>query len=285
MSGLGDLSALPPPDAVATLAYEDIRAALLADVVARDPDLGPALALEVGPTVRQVEATAYRELTWRADLNAKVRAVMLATATGADLDNAAANLGVRRFPGELDASLRARAADSFNGTSVAGPAAAYRRHAIDADPRVADVQVTSPSPGEVRVAVLTTAVSGAAPPDLLAVVQAALSADDVRPLTDHVVVVSATVTPYDVTALLHLASGLDSATVAAAATAAVRAYAGARRALGRGVAVKGLVAALMQPGVDNVDLLAPAADIPAVQGAAAYLRTLTLTTQIGGGGV
>lgn len=285
MSGLGDISALPPPDAVATLDFEAVRAELLDDIVARQPDLAPALALEVGATVRQVEAFAYRDTVHRADLNAAVRACMLATATGADLVNLAANLGVSAFPGEPDDRLRARAADSFNGSSVAGPAAAYRRHAIDADGRIADVQVTNPSPGVVRLAVLTKDVTGAAPPDLLAVVYAALSADDVRPLTDQVVVVSATVTPYDVTGTLHLASGLDAATVQAAAAAAVQAYADARRALNKGVAQKGIIAALMQPGVDNVDVSSPFGDLPAIPGAAYYLRTLTLATQLGGGGV
>ena len=284
MSGV-DLSALPPPAALDTLAYEDVRTALLEDIVGREPDLAPALALETGATVRQVEATAYRELVWRADGNAKVRAVMLATATGADLDNAAANLGVERLPGELDPSLRARGADSFNGTSVAGPAAAYRRQALNVDASLVDAEVTSPTPGVVHIALLTTEPDGAASADLVASVQAALSADDVRPLTDNVQVVSATVTPYDVTALLHLASGLDGATVQAAAAAAVQVYADARRALGKGVAVKGVIAALMQPGVDNVDLASPLADIPPAPGAAAYLRTLTLATQIGGGGV
>ena len=280
-----DLSALPPPAALDTLDFEAIRTALLADIVGREPALAPALALEVGATVRQVEATAYRELTWRADGNSKVRAVMLATATGADLDNAAANLGVVRLPGELDAALRARAADSFSSSSVAGPRAAYRRLALNVDAVLTDAEVTSPTPGVVRVALLTSAPDGVAAPELVARVQAALSADDVRPLTDFVQVVPATVIPYDVTAVLHLASLLDAATIVSAASAAVRAYGAARRALGRGVAVKGIDACLMQAGVDNVDRLSPPADIPAAPGQAAYLRTLTITTVLGGGGV
>ncbi|PJN94872.1 baseplate assembly protein, partial [Amaricoccus sp. HAR-UPW-R2A-40] len=99
MSGFGaiDLSRLPPPDVVERLDFETILGAMKADLIARAPDLAPALALESEPAVKILEVAAYRELLLRARINDAARAVMIATATGADLDHLAALFGVARF--------------------------------------------------------------------------------------------------------------------------------------------------------------------------------------------
>jgi len=70
----------------------------------------------------------------------------------------------------------------------------------DAD--VKDIQAVSPEPGEVVVYVLSRTGNGEASPELLSIVEAALNAEDIRPLTDHVTVSSATIVPYAVEAEL-----------------------------------------------------------------------------------
>ena len=287
MSAYGaiDLSKLQAPDAVEPLDFEGIVAsykALLTDGdaatgIVGDPSLAPALALESEPLTKQVEAGAYRELLIRNRVNAGVRAALLAYATGADLDNAAANLGVGRLEGEDDDRLRARAVLAPEGWSCAGPVGAYVYHALSASLAVADVVPSSPAPGQVRLAILSTAEDGVAAPDLLSLVFGAVNAEDVRPLTDQVSVVSATVTAYDVVASFTVLPGPDASTVEAAQIAAVQVYAADQRKLGKPIRRNALIACLNQPGVDALALLSPAADITAMAETAPVLRTLTVT--------
>ena len=280
-----DLSKLPAPDAVEPLDFEGIVTAykaLLTDGdaatgIVGDPSLAPALALESEPLTKQVEAGAYRELLVRNRVNAGVRAALLAYAMGADLDNAAANLGVGRLDGEDDDRLRARAVLSPESWSCAGPVGAYVYHALSASLAVADVLPSSPAPGQVRLAILSTAIDGVASPDLLAAVSTAINADDVRPLTDQVTVVSATVAAYDVVASYTVLPGPDATTVETAQAAAVQAYAAEQRKLNRPIRRNALIACLNQPGVDALALLSPAADIPAAAETAPVLRTVTIT--------
>jgi len=237
MSGYSaiDLSLLPVPDVVETLDYEVILAAMKADLAARAPDLAAVLALESEPLVKLLEVCAYREVLIRARVNDAAQAVTLARATGTDLDNLAALFGVARLvisPGnpsavppvaptlESDADLRRRAQLALEGFSTAGPEGAYVFHALSADADVLDVSATSPSAGDVLVTVLSRTGSGTAPAPLLATVQAALNADDVRPLCDNVVVQSAAIVSYAITATLYFYPGPDSAVVMAAAQAA-----------------------------------------------------------------
>lgn len=278
MSGFGaiDLSRLPPPDVVERLDFETILGAMKADLIARAPDLAPALALESEPAVKILEVAAYRELLLRARINDAARAVMIATATGADLDHLAALFGVARFvldPGdpeaappvaptlESDGDLRYRAQLALEGFSTAGPVGAYTYHAFSASPFVRDVAVTSPTPGQVLVTILSAEAPGTAAPGLLAAVQTALSADDVRPLCDTVVVQSASILTYAVAAELEMDAGPDSEVVIQEAFAAVALYAQETHRLGRPVTRSGLFAALHRPGVRRVLLASPAADI------------------------
>lgn len=293
MSGYSaiDLSLLPVPDVVETLDYEVILAAMKADLAARAPEVAAVLALESEPLVKLLEVCAYREVLIRARVNDAAQAVTLARATGTDLDNLAALFGVARLvinPGdplavppvaatlESDADLRRRAQLALEGFSTAGPEGAYVFHALSADGDVLDVSATSPSPGDVLVTVLSRTGSGTAPAPLLATVQAALNADDVRPLCDNVVVQSAAIVSYAITATLFFYPGPDSAVVMAAAQAAATAYAAAQHRIGRDVTISGLHAALHQPGVQRVVLTSPSAALTIGSAQASWCTAITL---------
>lgn len=287
-----DLSRLPPPDVVERLDFETILAAMKADLVARAPGLAPVLALESEPAVKILEAAAYREMLLRARVNDAARAVMIATATGADLDHLAALFGVGRFtldpgdPGasppvaptyEPDADLRYRAQLALEGFSVAGPRGAYTYHAFAASALVRDVSVGSPTPGTVLVSVLSAEEPGTASPELITAVEAALSAEDVRPLCDTVVVQSATILSYTIAAELEIDDGPDSDVIAADAFAAVALHAGQTHRVGRPVTRSGLFAALHRPGVRRVILTSPAADIEATETEAPHCAGIAVT--------
>lgn len=157
---------------------------------------------------------------------------------------------------EDDERYRDRIRQAPEQFSSAGSVGAYRFHALSADPAVAHVEITNPSAGVVRIHVLST--SGLPSAALIAEVQAAVSAETVRPLTDTVEVVAPTEVPFAITATIYPRAGEDAAAVLAAAQGAAEAYAAERRAgLGRDIVPAQIIAALYVPGVYDVALAAP----------------------------
>lgn len=278
-----DLSTLPPPEVVEPLDFERILLDLRADVAARDPSLIAVLGLESEPINKLLEVCAYRETLLRARVNDAARAVMLAFAAGSDLEHLGALFNVSRLivqaadPNtspptplvmESDTDLRSRIQLALEGYTVAGSAGAYEFHARSADGRVADVDVFAPGvpggyTGRVTVTILSTETPEGTPSGaLISIVSAALNAEHVRPLTDLVEVQGpAAVIDYAVEASLSLYAGPSPDLVLAAAQTALAQYIADRRRLGHDVTRSGLFAALHRPGVHNVVLSAPAADV------------------------
>lgn len=286
-----DLSALPAPNVVEALDYEDILAAMLADL--RDRDETFNALVESDPAYKILEVAAYRELLIRQRVNDAARGVMIAYATGADLDHIAARYGIARLeiapeddttipptPAiyESDDDLRARTILSFEGYSSAGSVGGYVFFALSADGDVKSAEAVSPSEGMVTVYVLSRTGNGAASAPLLAKVEAALSAQYVRPLTDQVTVLSASITTYSITAELVVYPGPDRAVVQAAALAALQKYVGDMHRIGYDVTLSGIYSALHQPGVQRVNLSNPTADISVASGQAAYCTAINLTS-------
>lgn len=290
-----DLSELPAPAVVEPLDFETILAAMLAELRRRDPSF--SALLESDPAYKILEVCAYRELLMRQRVNEAARATMVAHARGADLDNLAANYGVARLlvspandqavpprPAvyESDEELRARVVLSLEGYTSAGSRGSYVFHALSASGDVKDVGVARGEPGTVRVAVLSRTGSGQAPAATLQAVTAALNAEEVRPLCDTVQVTSAAIIGYDIEASLTVFSGVGQAEVLAAARQAAADYAEAQQRLGRDITRSGLFAALHQPGVQNVTLTRPAADLVIDWNQAAHCTGITVT--VGGVG-
>lgn len=290
-----DLSRLALPPAVEALEFEGILADMVEMLVALAPELAPVLALESEPAVKVLQVCAYREMLMRARVNDSVRAVHLATATGADLDNLVALFGVERMvvqeadPAavpplpeirETDDALRARAQMAPEGFSSAGPRGAYEFHARSADGRVRDVQVTSPGGGRVVITVLSHEEGGAASADLLDAVLAACADEDVRPLSDKVSVQATTFHPFRVQAVLTVTPGPTGEAALDEARAELDAYLEDAFAIGRAIRRSALYAALHRPGVDAVELVEPAADVvPGGTGTARCTR-VTLTSRV-----
>ena len=254
-----DLSRLPPPDVVEQLDYDAIVAAMTADLRGRHPEFDAWVASE--PALKLLEVAAYRELLLRHRINAAARAVLLATAAGTDLDHLAALYGVTRAAGEADARLRARVQTALSGLSTAGSRDAYVHHALSADARVRDVCAERTAPGAVRVVVLGEHPDGVPSAEVVAAVTDALSDVTVRPLTDTVTVQAVEIVPYTIRATLTLESGPDPDVVLGAARAAAQAYVRGRGVCGADVHRAAVIAALVVPGVVNVALTAPAADV------------------------
>lgn len=283
-----DLSRLPAPPVVEELSFETIYDELLASLRVMLPDFDATV--ESDPAVKLLEIMAYRELLIRQRINEAGRAVMPAYAIGGDLDNLAAIVGVTRLvldegdaaqgiapTLESDTDFRRRMVLAPEGFSVAGPEGAYIYHALSADADVLDASATSPSPGDVVVTVLSRVGNGAASAPLLAAVNARVSSEDVRPLTDHVIVQAASIVNYVITAELLTFAGPDGTVVLDEARRRLAAYVEGSHRLGRDITRSGIFAALHSEGVQNVKLTSPAADIVLNRTQASWCSAINVT--------
>lgn len=294
MSNIIDLSQLPPPDVVETIDYEVIlgeRKAHYLSLFPTDQQAGVAetLALESEPIVKSLQESAYREMVLRQRVNDAARSVMLAYAERGDLDHLGALFGIKRLvitPAdpenglvdvmERDKDLRMRIQLAPQGFSVAGPSGAYRSHALGADGRVLDALASSPVPCQVLVTILSREGNGQADQTLIDAVTAVLDSDDVRPLTDEVIVQSAEIVPYNVRATIYTLPGPDSSVVLAEARARLDAYVAETHRIGREVTLSGLYASLHVDGAERVELLEPLANVQATRTQAPHCMSIEI---------
>lgn len=285
-----DLSLLPAPAVIEELDFEDLYQQLLLDFQAA-MGLEWTAALESDPVTKLLEVAAYRELILRARINDASRAVMLAFASGSDLDQIAAAYAEQRLVvqaadasavppleevKEGDASLRNRVQLAFEKLSVAGPRNSYVAHALGADGRVADVTAISPEPCQVLVSVLSVEGDGTASSDVLQAVADRLNDEDIRPVGDRVIVQSAQIVPYTVEASLYLYPGPEAELVRLAAEQALQGYIAAQRRLGRDIRLSAVYAALHVEGVQRVELARPEADVVLDETQAAYCESYSI---------
>lgn len=285
-----DLSQLPAPNVVEPLDFETILAEMIADLQGRDETF--TALVESDPAYKILEVCAYRELLIRQRVNESAKAVMLAYATDADLDQLGANVGVQRLtitpaddttvpptPAvmEDDDAFRARIQLSPEAYTTAGSEGSYVFHGLGANADVKDVQAVSPEPGKVTVYVLSRSGDGTAPQATIDAVAKTLNGETVRPLTDEVTVLSANIVTYTIDAVLTLFPGPDSSVVLQSAIDAVTAYAEAQRRISYDVPLSGLYRALHQPGVQNVTLNSPTASLVLGEGQASYCTSINVT--------
>lgn len=287
-----DLSRLPAPNVVEEIDFESLFAERKAGFLALVPDeiraaVAAKLELQSEPITILLQESVYREMYLRQRVNDAARALMLAFAMDGDLDQLAALLGVERLvvtPGDPDTGtdpvmesnddLRDRTQLAPQGYSVAGPEGAYRSHARAAHGSVLDASATSPNPGEVLVSVLVREGDGTAPQAVIDAVAAALSADDVRPLTDKVTVRSAEIVKYAIDAIIYTYAGPDSGVVISEAQSRAQKFADNSRRNGREIPLSGIYAALHAEGVERVVLISPAKDIAITSTQASFCSSL-----------
>lgn len=284
-----DLSRLPFPAVIEELGFEAILAEAKADLIALAPDTAAVLEDESELLVKLMQVFAYRELNLRKRVNDAAKAMTLPYAIGADLDVVAAPFARRLVirpadpltgaPAvmESDDSLRERAMMGPEGYSVAGPAGAYVSFARAASGQVLDASCITPSPGRVLVTVLSRDDGGVADQPLLDIVTAAVTDEDVRPLTDHVTVQAAEILTFAIAATIKTFAGPDSDVVLAEARRRLDDYLARSYRLGRDITRAALTAALCPDGVQDVELTQPAASIVVGPTQAALCQGVTLT--------
>lgn len=211
---------------------------------------------------------------------------------------------------ENNDDFRARIQLALDGFSTAGPERAYIYHALSASGEVLDASadapefsllnidpalraqlpsnaivlqvdydagLSSPRPGDVVINVLARGGDGAASPQLITTVNNALSADDIRPLTDHVHTRGAEIINYSIDAELYTFAGPDSDVVLQKARNNAEQYVEAMRRLGRDITLSGIYAQLHVAGVQRVVLHSPAATIICNSSQAAHCESIVVT--------
>lgn len=289
-----NLSELDVPDAIVVPDATEIFTRWLARL--RELDKQFDALVESDPTFKQGEVNAYQLTLAFQRVNDAVRAVFLASAKEADLDQIGAALNVKRQvikPGdplaippvepelEDDAAFRERIQLSWAQLNTAGARNAYRFHAKSADTDVLDADACGPEthnrPGYVDVYVLSRTGDGTAGQPLLDKVNSTLNADEIRPLTDYVTVKSATIANYAVTAELEIPEGPDASTVLNNAIDVLRSYTMLSHRIKTVVPLSAIYAALQQSGVVRVRLISPVADLEAEPGKAPWCTAINVT--------
>ena len=289
-----NLSELDVPDAIVVPDATEIFTRWLARL--RELDKQFDALVESDPTFKQGEVNAYQLTLAFQRVNDAVRAVFLASAKEADLDQIGASFNVKRQvikPGdplaippvepelEDDAAFRERIQLSWAQLNTAGARNAYRFHAKSADTDVLDADAYGPEthnrPGYVDVYVLSRTGDGAAGQPLLDKVNSTLNADEIRPLTDYVTVKSATIANYTVTAELEIPEGPDASTVLNNAIDVLRSYTTLSHRIKTVVPLSAIYAALQQSGVVRVRLISPVADLEAEPGKAPWCTAINVT--------
>lgn len=160
---------------------------------------------------------------------------------------------------ETDDRYRSRIQLAPESYTCAGPIGAYRHHALRVHQDIAEAAVWSPQPGHVDV---RPVMSGGELPsaDVLEAVRRALSADDVRPLTDNVTVQAPELVTYDLCLTWYLPRTQEPLldTVRGRVAAAVENYRLWQRSMpGRDILPLRLLSLLEQAGVRRVELASP----------------------------
>ena len=160
---------------------------------------------------------------------------------------------------EDDESLKERIYNAPSAYSTAGPAGAYKYHAKSADPSISDVAVRSSTPGTVEVYFICE--GGELPSEaLIQKVSECLSDDDIRPLTDHVIVQAPVTQEYNVDFTYYIASSKKSAvsTIQAAVNTAVSLYnTWQTEKIGRDINPDYLLQKIMEAGAKRVVITSP----------------------------
>jgi phage-related baseplate assembly protein len=283
-----DLSRFPPPLAIRGVDYDGIIAARRARLVELMTLAGIPFDIErldanPGMVLQQADGT-WEMLTFTA-INDTVRSIMVAFATGADLDHLALFYGVKRriitpasgsTPAvlESDNEFRRRVLLAPESFAAAGPIGAYVFHALTADSRVLNVDVWSPAAGEVTIAVQSREGDGTASDELLASVRAYITRDSIKPLTDVVSIRSVTNHPFSILLDAYVQPGPDPVAVRTYIEQTILEMVADRRTPSRDMPRSAIIGAAQRAVVDNVTLVSPVTDIARGYGEVAVLEGL-----------
>lgn len=280
-----DFSQLPIPNLIQELDYETIFENRKERFIALYPDSEQEnwrtiLSRESDPVTKLLQENAYLELNYINKCNADARALLLAYATGADLDHLALteyglirllvtpadNSVIPPLPAvyETDERLKERCLLQYDGMNTAGSANAYKFFTLSADGRVHGIKVYSDIDNPYLLDIVISqvdSVNGEASEELIDIVQAALDPDEVRPVCDRPTVKSSIATNYQISAQLFVGKNAEDSLLLEAANLRLDSYIQKSLKNGSSIRRSAIYAALHVDGISRVIVNEPPADI------------------------
>lgn len=295
-----DLSRVPTPDAINAPDYETILSERMADLGERFAAAGipfDVARLDSDPVSMLQQEDAWRELLQFAAINDAVRAVLLPSSWGSNLDALGAMFSVARaiidagdassMPPvppvmESDDRYRRRIQLAPEAFATTGSRGSYAFHALSAHVGVLDVAVLNHAsgilqPGEVAVVILPATVEQTS--SIVEAVRDRLMRDDVKPLTDALEIRIAQPIVTNITATLRIKRGPDAQVIKSAAQLRLTEYLSRQRRVGETVALSGIYGALQADNVERVVLSEPVTDIEPGIDEVVTIGTVTLLTR------
>ena len=278
----------PLPDVIESdLTFQSILDLLVSEVSAAVPDWTPSPA---DPLYAALGSAAFQIFQLRQDFNERVLGLLAPYATGQTLKDLAGFKGVVPEENESDDTLRQRVLTGWEaqvGTtlpSIESQARAASTMVRDVAARYATPPYNAANERLIELAVLSTAAeTESTPPGLPAAGLLTEVADFMNEATRRFALVrfsaiQPTLTPYDVTARLHFdPQRLDQATALLQARASLDVFTEEQRFLGVAITLDRIEDALLVSGIDQVDLMAPAANLAAAETTAYHPGNISLS--------
>lgn len=280
-----DFSQLPAPKLISELNFESIfndrkeKFISLFDAVEGEK-WRSILDRESDPVTKLLQENAYLELLYRNKCNEDARSLLLAYASGSDLDHLAlTEYGLTRLlitpinnsvtpplPAvyESDDRLRERCLLSFDGMNTAGSSNAYKFFALSADGRVHGVKVYSSENNPWQLDVVISQVdslNAEASIELVEIVQKALNPESVRPICDRPIVKSSIAKPFQIVARLFMGKNAEDSLMLNSAKIRLENYLEKAKKNGSSIRLSAIYAALHVDGIERVLIDQPTADI------------------------
>lgn len=247
MSGI-DIRKLPKPKLLDIQSLEKTRDEMLREIAEVLPEDYVLSRSDVW--YRAMTKLAAREIRVFSKIEASILQCFLPYADGPNLEIAAANLRTEKLPGESDEALRERALFADDVPTTGGANRAYRYWARSV-PGVEDVLVYTDfegAPGRVFVTVYLRDQREKKSEEIapiVAAVQAALSADDIRPTTDFVITAAATIKEFTLKAEIFTLQGSSPALIREEAEKSFFEFLRRNQRVGRNLTLAGFIGALM----------------------------------------
>lgn len=178
---------------------------------------------------------------------------------------------------ESDEQLKQRIFLAFAQSATAGSYSSYKLYALSANPLIVDVYVTSPNPGTVAVYPM---VGGGeqTPSEIIDQVFAILDAEDVRPLTDTVVVYTPTPVDFELDVALTILTSANQQLIVQQVTENLNAFVAERATkLGLDITLDQITARCMVDGVYSVVINSPSSDAVVAASEFAVCTGVTVT--------
>ena len=179
---------------------------------------------------------------------------------------------------ESDTAYYNRMRESEESYTTAGPRGSYIYHAKAVSSQISDVSAESPQDGVADIRIML--YGGELPSEeLIKEVQAYLSADDIRPMTDKVTVAAPTTVDFDIELTYYIPKDKEASTkeIKRAVDLAVESYELWQTSkMGRDINPSYFYAILMDSGIKRADIKKPVfTEIP--KGSVAVLKKCTVT--------